>query len=286
MKKTIEKVLAEGKALLKDAHIRTWALDGEILLSHVLSFSRVQLFTHSKDEISEEQEKVYKDLIYRRLKGTPTQYLTNEQEFMSLPFYVNNHVLIPRQDTEILVETALELIDRKKEFQVLDVCTGSGCIGISIAYYAPLSRVIGIDISEPALNVAEHNAKLNQVNDRVHFIKSNLFKGVPEDLKGTIDMIVSNPPYIPTDEIKGLMKEVSEYEPTIALDGGKDGLDFYRFIVKDGKEYLKSGGILLFEIGYNQGDEVAWLLKSHGFNSVGIKKDLAGLNRVVFGIKE
>ncbi|KAE9636301.1 MAG: release factor glutamine methyltransferase [Epulopiscium sp.] len=286
MKKTIEKVLAEGKALLKDAHIRTWALDGEILLSHVLSFSRVQLFTHSKDEISEEQEKVYKDLIYRRLKGTPTQYLTNEQEFMSLPFYVNNHVLIPRQDTEILVETALELIDRKKEFQVLDVCTGSGCIGISIAYYAPLSRVIGIDISEPALNVAEHNAKLNQVNDRVHFIKSNLFKGVPEDLKGTIDMIVSNPPYIPTDEIKGLMKEVSEYEPTIALDGGKDGLDFYRFIVKDGKEYLKSGGILLFEIGYNQGDEVAWLLKSHGFNSVEIKKDLAGLNRVVFGIKE
>lgn len=286
MKKTIEKVLAEGKALLKDAHIRTWALDGEILLSHVLSFSRVQLFTHSKDEISEEQEKVYKDLIYRRLKGTPTQYLTNEQEFMSLPFYVNNHVLIPRQDTEILVETALELIDRKKEFQVLDVCTGSGCIGISIAYYAPLSRVIGIDISEPALNVAEHNAKLNQVNDRVHFIKSNLFKGVSEDLKGTIDMIVSNPPYIPTDEIKGLMKEVSEYEPTIALDGGKDGLDFYRFIVKDGKEYLKSGGILLFEIGYNQGDEVAWLLKSHGFNSVEIKKDLAGLNRVVFGIKE
>ncbi|MBZ4667716.1 MAG: prmC [Defluviitaleaceae bacterium] len=286
MKKTIEKVLAEGKALLKDAHIRTWALDGEILLSHVLSFSRVQLFTHSKDEISEEQEKAYKDLIYRRLKGTPTQYLTNEQEFMSLPFYVNNHVLIPRQDTEILVETALELIDRKKEFQVLDVCTGSGCIGISIAYYAPLSRVIGIDISEPALNVAEHNAKLNQVNDRVHFIKSNLFKGVPEDLKGTIDMIVSNPPYIPTDEIKGLMKEVSEYEPTIALDGGKDGLDFYRFIVKDGKEYLKSGGILLFEIGYNQGDEVAWLLKSHGFNSVEIKKDLAGLNRVVFGIKE
>ncbi|HHW66283.1 MAG TPA: peptide chain release factor N(5)-glutamine methyltransferase [Epulopiscium sp.] len=286
MKKTIEKVLAEGKALLKDAHIRTWALDGEILLSHVLSFSRVQLFTHSKDEISEEQEKVYKDLIYRRLKGTPTQYLTNEQEFMSLPFYVNNHVLIPRQDTEILVETALELIDRKKEFQVLDVCTGSGCIGISIAYYAPLSRVIGIDISEPALNVAEHNAKLNQVNDRIHFIKGNLFKGVPEDLKGTIDMIVSNPPYIPTDEIKGLMKEVSEYEPTIALDGGKDGLDFYRFIVKDGKEYLKSGGILLFEIGYNQGDEVAWLLKSHGFNSVEIKKDLAGLNRVVFGIKE
>lgn len=286
MKRTIESVLAEGKSLLKDAYIRTWALDGEILLSHVLSFSRVQLFIHSKDEISEEQEKAYKELIYKRLEGVPTQYLTNEQEFMSLPFYVDSSVLIPRQDTEILVETALDFIDKEKEFQVLDVCTGSGCIGISIAYYAPLSQVIGIDISEDALKVAEHNAKLNKVNNRIHFIKSNLFEEVPEDLKGNIDMIVSNPPYIPTEEIKELMKEVSTYEPTIALDGGRDGLDFYRLIVKDGKEYLKSGGILIFEIGYNQGDEVVHLLKSQNFTEIEIKKDLAGLNRVVFGIKE
>ncbi|NLM12463.1 MAG: peptide chain release factor N(5)-glutamine methyltransferase, partial [Epulopiscium sp.] len=195
-------------------------------------------------------------------------------------------VLIPRQDTEILVETALEFIDKDKEFQVLDVCTGSGCIGISIAYYAPLSQVIGIDISEDALKVARYNAKLNKVNDRVHFIKSNLFGEVPKNLKGTVDMIVSNPPYIPTEEIKELMKEVNAYEPTIALDGGKDGLDFYRLIVKDGKEYLKSGGILLFEIGYNQGDDVVHLLKSQNFTEIEIKKDLAGLNRVVFGIKE
>ncbi|WP_341876351.1 peptide chain release factor N(5)-glutamine methyltransferase [Defluviitalea saccharophila] len=286
MKRTIENVLAEGKSLLKDANIRTWALDGEILLSHILSFSRVQLFTHSRDEISEEQEKAYKELIYKRLKGAPTQYLTNEQEFMSLPFYVDSSVLIPRQDTEVLVETALDFINKEKEFQVLDLCTGSGCIGISIAYYAPLCRVIGIDISEDALKVAEHNAKLNKVNDRVHFIKSNLFEEVPTNLKGTIDMIVSNPPYIPTEEIKELMKEVSAYEPSIALDGGKDGLDFYRLIVRDGKEYLKSGGILLFEIGYNQGDDVVNLLKSQGFSDATIKKDLAGLNRVVFGIKE
>lgn len=286
MNKTIEQLLVEGKRLLKDAHIETWALDAEVLLSHILSFSRVQLFTNSKDKLLEEQEIKFKEFIYKRLQGTPIQYLTNEQEFMSLPFYVNESVLIPRQDTEILVETALNLINKEKETQILDLCTGSGCIGISMAYYAPYSNIIGIDISDSALKVAEYNAKINGVNDRISFVKSNLFNEVPNSLKGKLDMIISNPPYIPTKDIKMLMKEVREHEPSIALDGGQDGLDFYKLIIKDGKEYLKSGAILIFEIGYNQGKIVSQVLKSSGFKEVEIKKDLAGLDRVVFGIKE
>lgn len=286
MNKTIEQLLVEGKRLLKDAHIETWALDAEVLLSHILSFSRVQLFTNSKDKLLEEQEIKFKEYIYKRLQGMPIQYLTNEQEFMSLPLYVDESVLIPRQDTEILVETALNLINKEKETQILDLCTGSGCIGISMAYYAPYSNIIGIDISDSALKVAEYNAKINGVNDRISFVKSNLFNEVPNSLKGKLDMIISNPPYIPTKDIKMLMKEVREHEPSIALDGGQDGLDFYKLIIKDGKEYLKSGAILIFEIGYNQGKIVSQVLKSSGFKEVEIKKDLAGLDRVVFGIKE
>lgn len=286
MNKTIEQLLVEGKRLLKDAHIETWALDAEVLLSHILSFSRVQLFTNSKDKLLEEQEIKFKEYIYKRLQGMPIQYLTNEQEFMSLPLYVDESVLIPRQDTEILVETALNLINKEKETRILDLCTGSGCIGISMAYYAPYSNIIGIDISDSALKVAEYNAKINGVNDRISFVKSNLFNEVPNSLKGKLDMIISNPPYIPTKDIKMLMKEVREHEPSIALDGGQDGLDFYKLIIKDGKEYLKSGAILIFEIGYNQGKIVSQVLKSSGFKEVEIKKDLAGLDRVVFGIKE
>jgi release factor glutamine methyltransferase len=286
MNKTIEQLLVEGKRLLKDAHIETWALDAEVLLSHILSFSRVQLFTNSKDKLLEEQEIKFKEYIYKRLQGMPIQYLTNEQEFMSLSLYVDESVLIPRQDTEILVETALNLINKEKETRILDLCTGSGCIGISMAYYAPYSNIIGIDISDSALKVAEYNAKINGVNDRISFVKSNLFNEVPNSLKGKLDMIISNPPYIPTKDIKMLMKEVREHEPSIALDGGQDGLDFYKLIIKDGKEYLKSGAILIFEIGYNQGKIVSQVLKSSGFKEVEIKKDLAGLDRVVFGIKE
>lgn len=286
MNKTIEQLLVEGKRLLKDAHIETWALDAEVLLSHILSFSRVQLFTNSKDKLLEEQEIKFKEFIYKRLQGMPIQYLTNEQEFMSLPLYVDKSVLIPRQDTEILVETALNLINKEKETRILDLCTGSGCIGISMAYYAPYSNIIGIDISDSALKVAEYNAKINGVNDRISFVKSNLFNEVPNSLKGKLDMIISNPPYIPTKDIKMLMKEVREHEPSIALDGGQDGLDFYKLIIKDGKGYLKSGAILIFEIGYNQGKIVSQVLKSSGFKEVEIKKDLAGLDRVVFGIKE
>lgn len=286
MNKSIEKVLSEGKNKLKGEGINTWALDAEVLLSHILSFSRIQLLTHSKDLILKEQEEQYKELIYKRIQGVPTQYLTHEQEFMSLPFYVNDSVLIPRQDTEILVETALDFIDKEKQTQILDICTGSGCVGISIAYYARNSKVVAVDISGAALKVAERNAKVNNVEDRISFINSNLFEKIPESLLGKFDMITSNPPYIPRSEIKKLMKEVRDYEPSIALDGGEDGLDFYHLIIKSGKEYLKSKGIMLFEIGYDQGKMVSDILKSYGFIDIEIKKDLAGLDRVVFGIKE
>ena len=282
MKKTIDELLREAKGLLKDKGIKTWALDSELLLSHLFSFSRVQLYTHSKEEVEEAIQEKYRDLILERIKGMPVQYLTNTKEFMSLPFYVDQNVLIPRNDTEVLVEKALELID-EKESMILDMCTGSGCIAISIAYYKKKSKVLGLDLSAPAMKVAQYNTRLNGVDDRVYFIQSNLFESLQEDYLSKFDMIISNPPYIPTEDISRLEVEVKAYEPFMALDGGKDGLDFYRKIIEKSKAYLKDKGILIFEIGYNQGKAVTEIFKSHGFSDISIKKDLAGLDRVVFG---
>ncbi|WP_058486230.1 peptide chain release factor N(5)-glutamine methyltransferase [Defluviitalea phaphyphila] len=283
MKKTIKEILTQGKGILRDSKIETWALDSEILLCHVLNLSRVQLFTHSEDEVLKEDEIKYKELICKRAKRVPIQYLINKQEFMSLPFYVNKNVLIPRRDTENLVELVLEILDKEKKYDILDMCTGSGCIGISIAYFLPKSRVIASDISKDSLKVAKYNAKINGVDDRIEFVNSDLFKNI--SIKDKLDMIISNPPYIPTKDIDNLMEEVKKYEPIKALDGGEDGLDFYRIITRESIEYLKPKGILMFEIGYNQGKMVSNILKSHGFINVNIKKDLAGFDRIVFGIK-
>ncbi|HOA79597.1 MAG TPA: peptide chain release factor N(5)-glutamine methyltransferase [Defluviitaleaceae bacterium] len=282
MKKNIEELLKEAKRKLKDKGIKSWALDSEVLLSHILSFSRVQLYTHSKKELEEDIQEKYNNLISKRIKGVPVQYLTNTKEFMSLSFYVDKSVLIPRNDTEILVENALELID-KKDSIILDMCTGSGCIAVSIAYYRPETKVFALDLSASALKVAQYNAKLNEVENRVFFMQSNLFEKLEEDFLGKFDMIISNPPYIPTEDIAKLEVEVKDYEPLIALDGGKDGLDFYRIITEKSKAYLKDKGTLIFEIGYNQGEAVGELLRNNGFSNINIKKDLAGLDRVVFG---
>lgn len=224
------------------------------------------------------QEQVYFALTRQRCGRMPLQYLTGEQEFMGLPFCVNEHVLIPRQDTEVLVEEAIRVIQKEMpEAAVLDLCTGSGCIGISIQSFCSNTQVTAADISEDALKVAQKNAKENQVP--VKFVHSDLFK----EISGSYDMIVSNPPYIPSKVIETLMPEVRDHEPIKALDGKEDGLYFYLQGYRESVAYLKPGGYLLYEIGHDQGEAVSSYMRENGFDEIEVIRDLAGLDRVVRG---
>ena len=229
------------------------------------------------EDVPKEQKEAYETVLKKRAEHIPLQHITGEQEFMGLPFLVNADVLIPRQDTEILVEEALK--KAKPGMKILDLCTGSGCIIISMLKYRPDLYGTASDLSAAALRVAEKNAKINKVTPV--FVQGDLF----EPVEGAFDMIISNPPYIPTAEIEKLMPEVRKYEPFLALDGKEDGLAFYKRIIEEGYSYLNPGGYLLFEIGYDQGKEVSVRMEQAGYQGVKVIKDLAGLDRVVRGGK-
>ena len=221
-------------------------------------------------------------MIDRRAERIPLQHLTGVQEFMGFEFYVNEHVLIPRQDTETLVELVLQE-QKGKDAALLDVCTGSGCIAISLALMGGFRDVTALDVSREALMVAARNAQrlLKEHEGDFNLIESDMFERLEPDRR--YDIIVSNPPYIPKEDIAGLMTEVKDFEPINALDGGADGLDFYRAIVAEGRAWLKEGGWLFFEIGYDQGEALRTLLADFGYTEIGIRQDLAGLDRVAFG---
>ncbi len=272
---TYRESMNQGEALLKENGIDDAKMDAWLLLAMVCKIDRNFYYMHLNEDITEEQLSEYESVLKKRAERIPLQYITGEQEFMGLKFLVNSNVLIPRQDTEVLVEEALKRI--KPEMEVLDLCTGSGCIIISIMKNAPKITAVAADISKQALIVAKENAKLNEVS--VRFETSNLF----DSIKGTFDMIVSNPPYIPTAEIEKLMPEVRDFEPYDALDGKEDGLMFYRKIIEEGKQYLKPDGYLMFEIGCSQGGEVSGLMRRAGYCEIKVIKDLAGLDRVVIG---
>ena len=241
----------------------------------VCKISRTYYYVHMDEELTIEQANEYENVLKKRAERIPLQYITGEQEFMGLPFKVSPAVLIPRQDTETLVEEALKVM--KPGMKVLDMCTGSGCILISILKNITGVEGLGVDISKQALIVAKENAKLNGV--LASFERSDLFEMVTD----TYDVIVSNPPYIPTEVINGLMPEVAQFEPYQALDGKEDGLHFYRKIVKECKSYLKEDGKILFEIGHDQGAAVSEMLTYAGFSEVRVVKDLTGNDRVVIG---
>jgi release factor glutamine methyltransferase len=241
----------------------------------VIKENRSYFLIHQQDELNQEQELLYKEFIETRGRHIPLQHITQEQEFMGLNFKVNENVLIPRQDTEILVEEVLARL--KDNMSVLDMCTGSGCIIISLKNGKNSIKASAADISTKALEVARENARLNDVE--INFVQSNLF----ENIEGKFNIIVSNPPYIPTKVIDGLMEEVRVHEPMIALDGMEDGLYFYREIIKNSLKYLNQGGSLCFEIGYDQGEAVSSMMKETGFINIKVIKDLAGLDRVVIG---
>lgn len=273
---TFQQIYREGTSMLKEAGIREAALDAWYLLEFATGISKASYYGDPDKEIKEEEAARYLGYIEIRKSRIPLQHITKEQAFMGYPFYVDEHVLIPRQDTETLAEEALKVL--KPGMQVLDLCTGSGCILISLMKMCEGLYGTGSDISEEALEVARKNACRLEVN--ATFIRSSLF----EHISGRYDLIVSNPPYIRTSVIQELQEEVRLHDPFIALDGKEDGLYFYREIIKAGGGYLKPGGYLMFEIGYDQGTEVASLMEKHGYRNIMVKKDLAGLDRVVSGM--
>lgn len=268
-----------GVARLTAADIAEAKLDARLLLEYICGTNRNDLLVHGDREVTKEQKDWYEAAIAKRESRIPLQHITGEQEFMGLTFQVNEHVLIPRQDTEVLVEEAMR--DMMDGMHILDMCTGSGCILISLLHYSNDCVGTGVDLSEQALLVAKENAeKILGEKCSYSFIESNLF----EKVEGIYDVIVSNPPYIQTKVIDTLMPEVRLHEPMMALDGSEDGLLFYRKIVEESRKHLRKEGRLLFEIGYDQGEAVKKLMEDGGFKEVKVIKDLAGLDRVVCGI--
>lgn len=274
-----------GKHKLGRAGVPEADLDAWYLLEFVTEISRAAFYADPEKKMDPVSLRRYEELLSLREKRIPLQHITGEQEFMGLTFQVNKDVLIPRQDTETLVEEALSLIKKKKpydsgsELRILDLCTGSGCILLSIMYHAGETICgTGADISEKALCVAQNNAERLGINAR--FIQGDLF----ENISGSFDMILSNPPYIKSGEIDMLQEEVKLFDPRAALDGKEDGLFFYREIAAQAKEYLNPGGMLIFEIGHDQGESVPTILEAEGYSEIWVKKDLAGLDRVVCSV--
>ena len=260
---------------MKDSGIEEYQLDAWYLLEYVTGISKASYYGDPNRELSAAQAEEYRKCIEKRSERIPLQHITGVQEFMGHEFFVNEHVLIPRQDTEILVEHALDKVEDGKK--VLDMCTGSGCILLSILKRYQVQGT-GADISSEALQVAERNRK-HLALPQVEWLQSDLFEKIEEKY----DVIVSNPPYIQTGVIESLQEEVRLHDPYIALDGKEDGLYFYRRIIEDAKAYLEDGGWLLFEIGYDQGAAVSELMRAAGYRDVECVKDFAGLDRVVSG---
>ena len=260
--KTIAEALREGKMRLKAAGKEAYAFEAELLLEKAAGLNRTALFLRGEDVLSEEVLAVYEGFLQEREQGRPTQYILGEWEFMGLPFSVGEGVLIPRADTEVLVETILEKQQAEPMKSILDIGTGSGCIPISLGHYGKFEHIMAVDISPKALGYATKNAKENHI--KIDFYESDLFTNLPAEWKGKLDAIVSNPPSIPKKDIEELMTEVKDFEPMNALDGGEDGLDFYRAIVEQGRDWLKDSGWLFFEIGYDQGEDLRNLLHEFG----------------------
>jgi len=273
---TIKEMLSKGMIMLKGSNIDSPKLKARLLLQYILKKPRQHLIVYDNEEVGKKEQWEYFVNIEKLANGIPLQHITHHQEFMKMDFYVDENVLIPRPDTEILVEETIKIAQKMQKPKILDLCTGSGAIAISIAKNVPDAEVYGIDISSKALDVAKKNAK--ELGAKVKFVKSNLFNKL-EKMK--FDIIVSNPPYIKKSDINYLSDEVKK-EPELALDGGYDGLDFYRKITEQAIDFLKLGSYLCFEIGYDQKDEVIDIINSQGhYSKTYSKKDLGGNDRVI-----
>ena len=280
IKMTYRECYEQGCRTLQAAGIEEATLDARLLLEAVCGTDRNDLLVHGEQPVMPQAEEKYLNWIRQRAEHIPLQQLTGEQDFMGLTFSVNEHVLIPRQDTEILVEEVLkELHDRMR---ILDMCTGSGCILLSLLHYSNDCEGLGVDLSAEALEVAGRNVLkvlTPEKAEHAHFLQSDLF----EKVEGKFEIIVSNPPYIASAKVDKLMPEVRDHEPRMALDGTEDGLLFYRRIIKEAGKHLVNSGMLFFEIGYDQGQAVSELMRAGGYREVQVVQDYAGLDRVVLG---
>ena len=274
----IREAINKGMVELKVNGIETPKMKARLLMQFMLNKPRQYIIVYDENELTKAQENEYFKNIKKLINGIPLQHITHQQEFMKLNFYVDNNVLIPRADTEILVEEVIAIAKKTEAKKILDLCTGSGAIAVSLAKYIEKSQITAVDISEKALKIAQKNAMNNDVESQIIFLKSNLLENLPND---KYDIIVSNPPYIKRRVINTLSKEVKN-EPTIALDGGEDGLDFYRKILKNGYEYLKYRGYICLEIGYDQKYDVIELIENEGkYRDTYSKKDLFNNDRVI-----
>ena len=283
----LQELIQNSKHELDSLNVEDADIKLKILIEYVFKISKEKLILKYKDEINDKKVEEFRKLLKKLENGIPIQYIINNQEFMGLNFYVDENVLIPQPDTEILVEEVIKIAETKttsnqtiinNNLQILDMCTGSGAIAVSLASYIDKSEIDAVDISQKALEITEKNAKENKVEKKIKEIESNLYKNIGEK---KYDIIVSNPPYIKHEVIKKLDKQVQK-EPLIALDGGDDGLEFYRKIIKQSPKYLKKDGYLCLEIGYDQKDEVINLLNTENkYKNIYSKKDLYGNDRIV-----
>lgn len=274
----IREALRKGTIELKINNIDEPNIKARLLMQYILKKDRQYLLIYDGEDLKTKQENDYFESIDELINGKPLQHITHSQEFMKMNFFVNEDVLIPRPDTEILVEEVIGICKNRNKVKILDLCTGSGAIAVSLAKYIKNSHIVASDISRKALNIAKKNAKTNNMEDKIFFIESDLFQKIKKE---KYDIIVSNPPYIRKEAMKFLNKDVKK-EPNIALDGGEDGLDFYRIIIKESYYYLKFGGFLCLEIGYDQRQEVVDLIKKENkYLSVYTKKDFGGNDRIV-----
>lgn len=275
---TIKELILYGTRKIKENNIENANLQAKLLLSSILNKPKEYLIINQEKEIKNKEEETYKKGIQKIIEGYPIQYIIKNQEFMKLNFYVDENVLIPQPDTEILVEEVINITKKNENLKILDMCTGSGAIAISLAKYIKNSKIYAIDISKKAIQIAKKNAKQNNVYEKIVFLESNMFEKIP---KLKFDIIVSNPPYIERNIIENLSTQV-KYEPLIALDGGIDGLDFYKIISDNAYKYLNQNGNLCLEIGYNQRKSVTEiLLKSNKYKEIYCKKDLENNDRVI-----
>lgn len=275
---TWQELLTEGKKYLQSHEVPDADWDAALLLYHILDIDRAKFFMISQEEAVDETIKEYRECLIRRGDRIPLQHILGYTEFMGLHFYVNENVLSPRQDTEILVEEVLKVSEGK---DILDMCTGSGCIAISLAVLSNVKSMLAVDKSEQALTVAKKNFEYHkeEIKEPFQYKVSDLFFEVSE----AFDIIVSNPPYIESAVVDTLMPEVRDHEPRMALDGTEDGLLFYRKITEEATTHLHEGGMLFYEIGYNQGEAVSEIMAAHGFTDIKVIKDLAENDRVVLG---
>ena len=285
---TIIDTINKAAQTLSDNGVSNARLDAEVLLSHILNRNRAWLITHIHDALDAGSHALFDDAIVRRAKREPLQHIIGKQEFWGLDFLVTPDVLIPRPETELVVESAIKAGRNMTAPVIIDLCTGTGCIAISLATELTAARFFAVDISEKALAIARENARRHGVSERVRFLEGDLFGPLEElDIRGRVDMIVSNPPYVRSGELNTLQAEVRDYEPGTALFAGPEGTEIHQRIISAAPEYLRRHGTLIMEMGMGQAEALARLFKAtEAYSSVGILKDLAGIDRVIVAARK